>query len=209
MKNQCIEFKHNGNFNVNTNNRLHHDPCFRDIQTKQWRENANYFMRNFHACNLNYVEDVAYNQQRIIFRDGYGSIGNKGNNVDNNSKLRNPNITNFRNVNQLNGLPYSTSPNLSRGKGDICVESYLKSSEDTFQHKPCNNLAGITIDRFVPMVDCLEKNIQDPKHIIPELVDTEWIRGGSHSRQTVRQKKYLEKCGYTHNGKFWIKSNDS
>ena len=71
MDNQCIEFNHNNNFNVNINNRIENDKCFQEISTKQSRENSNYFMRNFHACNLNYIEDLAYNQQRIIFRDGY------------------------------------------------------------------------------------------------------------------------------------------
>ena len=60
---------------------------------------------------------------------------------------------------------------LSRGKGNICVESFLKSSEDTFQQRPCNNLAGMNINRFTPMVSCLKDNIQKPTHIIPELVD--------------------------------------
>jgi hypothetical protein len=188
---------------------MHSDPCFQDIHTKQSRENANYFMRNFYSCNLNSIEDLAYSQQRVIYKNGYGSIGKNGDQVDKSSKMRHSNLTNFKNINQLDGLPYTTSPNLSKGKGDICVESFLKSSEDTFQQRPCNNLAGMNINRFVPMIDCLKKNIQDPKHIIPEMVDDNWIRGGAHSRQIVRQKKYLEKCGYQYNGKYWIKSNSS
>ena len=209
MENQCINFQPNTSFNVNMNNKMDYDPCFKDISTKQSQEVGNYYIRNFTSCNLNLTSDLAYNQQRIIYRDGYGSIGKNGDRVDENSNLRNFHLTNFRNIKQLEKFPHTTSPNLSRGKGDICVESFLKSSEDTFQQRPCNNLAGMNINRFVPMIDCLKNNIQDPIHIIPEMVNENWIRGGAHSRQIVRQKKYLEKCGYTYNGKFWIKSNDS
>ena len=205
MDNQCIDMQR-GAFDINQQSRPNYDSCYEEIRTKQSRENANYFMRSFNSCNMNAVEDLAYNQQRIIFKNGYGSIGLNGSKIEDNSKIRHPKLTNFRNINQLDGLPYQTSPDLSRGKGDICVESFLKSAEDTYQQKPCNNLAGVTIDRFTPMVDSLKQNIQNPSHIIPENVDVNWVRGGSHSRQTVRQAKYLEKCGYKHNGKFWTRN---
>ena len=112
MDNQCIEFNHNNKFNVNINNRLQYDKCYKDIQTKQSRENSNYFLRNFHACNLKYIDDLAYSQERIIYRDGYGSIGKNGMKVDRSTKMRNSNLTNFKHINQLEKLPYNKSPNL-------------------------------------------------------------------------------------------------
>ena len=205
MNNQCITLQHPKKFNVNENTRLDDDVCFEQIETKQSMESGNYYIRNFRGCDFKKVEEFAHSQPRIMIQYPDGYLNNPKI-VDISSKLRNQNMTNFKGINQLQGYPYTTSPNLSRGKGNICVESFLKSSEDTFQQRPCNNLAGMNINRFTPMVSCLKDNIQKPTHIIPELVDSEWIRGGQASRQIIREKNYLEKCGYKYNGKFWVKA---
>ena len=57
---------------------------------------------------------------------------------------------------------------MGRGKGNINLESELRSSESTFQNRPCNTLSGNYIDRFIPQIPCIRENIQNPKHIIPE-----------------------------------------
>ena len=43
-------------------------------------------------------------------------------------------------------------------------------------------------------------------HIIDE--NHGWVRSGVPSRQMIRNKDYLEKCGYKYDGKQWIKIND-
>ena len=43
----------------------------------------------------------------------------------------------------------------------------------------------------MPMVSCLKKNIQDPKHLVPEY----WVRGGMDTRTIVRNINYMKSCG--------------
>ena len=70
------------------------------------------------------------------------------------------------------------------------VESKLKLGEDTFVPKSMNSLSGITIDRFEPLIDCIENNIQDTKHIVPE----HWVRGGADTRAVIKNIDYRKHC---------------
>ena len=56
---------------------------------------------------------------------------------------------------------------------------------------------------LTPMVKCLSDNVQNTDHIIDE--NHGWVRSGVPSRQMIRNKDYLEKCGYKYDGKQWIK----
>ena len=100
-----------------------------------------------------------------------------------------------------------TTPYLGRGMCDTDLEIQLKPGDDTFQNRPCNVLAGkdMTDYHMLPMIDCLKQNVQNKNHIIEE--ELGWIRSGIPSRQVIRNKDYLEKCGYTYNGKYWNKPN--
>ena len=46
------------------------------------------------------------------------------------------------------------------------------------------------------MIEKLEKNVQNTKHIVNEDASPDWVRGGIPSRQLVRNKEFLEKCGF-------------
>ena len=59
----------------------------------------------------------------------------------------------------------------------------------------------MTSYHMTPMIECLKKNIQNKNHIIEEEVG--WVRSGIPSRQVIRNKDYLKKCGYTYDGKYW------
>jgi hypothetical protein len=41
----------------------------------------------------------------------------------------------------------------------------------------------------IPLVDCM-KDIQDPVHIVPV-----WVRGGDPTRDFVRRKEFMNRCG--------------
>ena len=82
--------------------------------------------------------------------------------------------------------------------------------EDTVTTRPCNVLSGVsTLDRvMVPLVPHLEENVQNPEHIVEEVADDGWVRGGSPSRLVIRDVDYLQRCGYNYmdkeaNGDFW------
>ena len=201
----CMQYN-KVNMNIQGLTRLDQDSCYKSLQAKTIQQSGKYDTRNFHdcVCESPYVLETSLQQPILLHRDGYGWTSMNGCNIDNDSKLRNAkNLTNTRCINQLFERPYTTVPYMGRGGGDICTETKLLPGEDTFQNRPCNNLAGVYIDRFVPQIPCLRQNIQNTNHIIPEDSDKYWIRGGQPSRQVIRNKDYLKKCGFEYNGKFW------
>ena len=166
-----------------------------------------YSISNFHDCECKTpnTNRIANKHPTLTHRDGYGWTSTFGCNIDDDSKMRNAkNITNPRLIHQLNTRPYLTVPYMGRGSGNICVESVLNNSEDTGQKRSCNTMSGINIDRFVPLVKCLEGTIQNPENIVQEGASEDWVRGGVPSRQMLQDKIYLDKCGYNNNdGEFW------
>lgn len=124
---------------------------------------------------------------------------NKNNlmNINEDSKLRlsGNKITSEKNKcgKLLQARPYATTPFMGSGRTCILnsdVESKLKLGEDTGVPRSVNTLSGITIDRFIPLIPCIEQNIQDPIHIVPE----KWIRGGADTRSTIRNIDYRKQC---------------
>lgn len=204
-KKSCQKYKES-HFNIQGLSRLSHDPCYMDFQSKVIQKPILHTTKNFHDCDCMApkVKDLSLQNPEVIFKDGYGWSSIDGCNIDDDSKLRNArNLTNTRCINQLFERPYASIPFMGRGEGNICQENKLLSGEDTYQNRPCNNLAGITIDRFIPQVPCIKENIQNSKNIIFEDNYSDWIRGGQPSRQVIRDKDYLKKCGLKYNGKYW------
>lgn len=199
------------NFNIQGLTRLSDDNCYIDYKSNTIQKPFLHIINNFHDCRClaPNVKQLSLEQPNIIYKDGYGWTSIKGCNIDNDSRLRNArNLTNIKCKNQLFQRPYNTIPYMGRGEGDICVENKLLPGEDTFQNRPCNNLAGINIDRFIPQIPCIKENIQNPINIIPEENNLSWIRGGQPSRQVIRDKDYLKKCGLKYNGKYWGKEQN-
>ena len=84
---------------------------------------------------------------------------------------------------------------LGRGESTLKMpdlKSRLIVGEDTSQSRACNTLSGISIDRFTPLVPCLEENVQNTKHIVPEY----WVRGGMSTRNIIRNIDYMRTCGF-------------
>jgi len=154
-----------------------------------------YILSNFKDCNCNHDDalDMALNSKTVMVNDGYGSVGNNGCLIDNNSYLRYGMMTNNGCINQT--YPRINSvPNMSRGPVDVCAQSVLSSPELTNNNSACDSVMSVDYDRFIPMVPCLKNNVQNDTHIIPELSDPSWVRGGLSSRDLVKNTNYLEVC---------------
>ena len=204
--NNCSNLEVN-NFNIQGLTRLNEDVCYKNLRMKNSSKLGRYQTRNFKDCSCESinVKETSLQHPSIYFRDGYGWTSQNGCNIDIDSKLRNSrNLTNENCINQLNERPYLTTPYMGRGEGNVKIENKLLPSEDTFQSKSCNNLAGVYIDRFTPQLPCIRKQFNDSRYTIPEDNDSKWVRGGKPSRQMIRDKEYLKKCGYKYNGKYWI-----
>jgi len=95
---------------------------------------------------------------------------------------------------QLASPLFAVTPDLSQGQivfANPDLMSNLWNGYETRVKKSVGPTAGVNINRFTPMVDCLEQNIQNTKHIIPEY----WVRGGMDTRSIIRNIDYLSACG--------------
>jgi hypothetical protein len=184
-------------FNTLKRTNIRSDDCNKDFDTIMSIAPGAYNLENFHSCTPGApaARSVQLSQPTMNINFGVGYIGERGALVDNDSKVKYSELTNRNTINTLNERPYLTVPYMGRGIGDSNIEPVLRSGEDTFQHKPCNALAGVTIDNFfTPMVPCLKREIQNTKHIIPEDSMKCWVRGGLPSRQIVKNMDYMKRC---------------
>jgi hypothetical protein len=206
MKN-CIEYCR-GTFGIQGLTRLKQDSCYLDKRNVDISKPGAYHTRNLHDCHCEapYTKDLSLQQPSTFYRDGLGWTSNDGCNIDNDSNMRNaPNLTNTREIHQLIERPFLTVPYMGRGEGNLCIEGTLRPGEDTMARKSANSLSGAFIDRYTPQLPCIRNNIQNPDNIIPENSDPSWLRGGQPSRQIIRNKDYLHKCGFSYTGKYWAK----
>lgn len=72
------------------------------------------------------------------------------------------------------------------------LENRIKRGND-YGLKRCDVLSeASTLDlQYIPMVDCLKRNIQNPNNIIES-----WVRGGANTSDVLYQKRFLESQGY-------------
>jgi hypothetical protein len=76
---------------------------------------------------------------------------------------------------------------MGTGRGNTDVESMLQHSEQVREGKECGTITEQAFDGvFEPLINPVRENIQDPKHLVTESAATGWIRGGSPSRQYLR-----------------------
>ena len=64
-----------------------------------------------------------------------------------------------------------TTPYQGRGTGNPSIESHLRGGETTMQHKSCNTLSGVYIDRYTPSNTMYQRKCSKPNNIIPENSD--------------------------------------
>lgn len=182
-------------FDIQGLTRLNEDGCTKIENDKSRTEICKRQINDYQYCPgiPKNVEDVSLQNHKIYYRDGYG-VNPELIQKESNFFKASRNLTNPRVINQLYERTPGSGPNRSRGPGNIIDETILVPGDSTFQNTPCNNLAGITIDRFIPQVTCIP-SVQHPDNIIPENSDPAWKRGGQDTRQIIRNHNYKVKCG--------------
>lgn len=202
-------------FDMTGNNKLHHlarghdDPCFQEIQTLQSMGPGGYQVANHFDCDTmikNTIQNATENRA-MVFKNGH-DVGCGV--IDDHSKLRIGATRKFPKCpNQLFTRPFLTVPYMGRGSGNMDLESQINPGDMTRVKRSVNTLSGVTIPHyFTPLVPHLQFNVQNPEHIVQETVDADWVRGGTNSRNVIRDEDYLERCGYQYMNKstndyFW------
>lgn len=176
-------------FNNNTRRRLEEGMTnYQDMQDAKY---ANYYTTSYGADQnrQKYIKSLDHiGMSANKNRDGYESF------INTESTLKQSSLTNQRNKQQLTTRPFQGWPYMGAGSTHIVnpdLYSQLAGGTDTRTKKAGDALAGVSIDRFIPMVPCLARNIQDPVHIVPEY----WVRGGESSRSWLQNMDYFKLCG--------------
>ena len=122
-------------------------------------------------------------------------MGEDGCLIDKDSELREnkDKLTNKRYIHQFPQL--MNQGFFGKGEFHVDTESVIRDSDSTTLDKGCNILSGSTTLPYslTPMIQKLEEEVQDTKHIIPEDSIDFWIRGGLPTRQIVRNLDYMRR----------------
>lgn len=205
----CVTFQGAPKFNVHYKTLNHDDRCYVDVQTRQSLGPGNYTTTNLFDCECLAPTTVrnATDNVMVNYRNGHDVSGCV---VDDSSRLRIGAHRRFpRCPQQLFTRPYGTVPYMGRGPGNMHLESQLAPGESTTSRRSCNTLSGASIPHvFTPLVPHLDYNVQNPVHIVEEVADEGWVRGGANTKLFVRDVDYAARCGYAYmdretNKEFW------
>lgn len=177
-------------------NRVGDDDCAIKSVNQQNDRAADYMLFNIYerACDSEekrqqLKEFATENHMRI--RDGYGIVPSCT--IDQDSSIRMTDVRD-KTKTQMFARTFQAVPDLRRGRVNIENESRILQGVSTWDDHSCAGQK--TINSFTPMIPCLAKNIQNPNHIIES-----WVRGGDMTRDTLKQKEFLEKNGYDFDSK--------
>jgi hypothetical protein len=189
---------------TNLSNRLNDDKCTLNARELDNDSINTHELFNFYYnkdCSCPVLDDIAL-ENNFNVREGYGYTS--GCTVDADSDLRiNGSVrTHDRGRIQLCSRTYQGVPNLNKGGLIPNIDSRLKNADDTSDIRNIDKVSEKTFIplSFMPMIKCLDKNIQNPDNIIPQ-----WQWGGATTRQDMVSNDYLKKCGFEQDNKNWVR----
>lgn len=172
-------------------NRLAHDECALADRQRQSDDMSAYSLASFYSTNLpacdKRVAQLAACHNNLRFRDGFGPANGCVIDADSAARLGGE-LTNSPNRQQLAARVFQGGPHLERGDIQPDKEAALVQAEISRDRRPC--LENSMIDRFVPLIPCLESTVQNPDTIVV----SSWRWGGDDTRAWVREADYAATC---------------
>jgi hypothetical protein len=178
-------------------NRLHDDGCFIQDRERQSAGIGNYLTASLipqSNCG-EAVSKVASSHPNLRFKNGFGMASSCAIDADSSARMG-AQQTNPRHRQQLTSRVYHGHPHFERGILEPTLESELIHTEGTRTSRACGVLSGMGIDRFDPLLPCIDAVMQNPDTVIND-------RSGSNTRAWVRDEDYIKNCGFTHDGQGW------
>ena len=166
------------NLNLNKQTNLAEDECELKSHDLYNNKQADYRFKTFND-DSRIIGGIVQSDSRI--RDG--TLGN----IITQTKNKSDKILECR--------PYITTPFMGAGQASSTstdTQTDLRTGEFSSKRKSCNELSGISINRFIPLIPEIKREIQNPKNTI----ETAWVRGGKHTRMTLRNMDYMKSCGF-------------
>ena len=190
VENNCSKFN-SEKFHIDSKTNIKDDVCHETGNDKQNNNVNDYMLSNFSSCecSLDNVLKTANNNRGLIIKDGYGVSEC---NVNKDSVLRQGAFErHYKSDLQLFPRPFLTTPDTSRGQLKPNLESKLQFSQIIKKHGQMQNYDQNYI--YTPLVNNLQRNVQNPIHIIQESVSRDWVRGGIPSRDSVKYLDYMNR----------------
>jgi hypothetical protein len=178
-------------------NRLHDDGCFIQDRERQSVGVGAYLTASLipqSSCGAA-VSKMASCHPNLRFKNGFGNASPCAIDADSAARMG-AKYTNPRHRQQLASRVYHGHPHYERGILEPTIESELIHTEGTRTSRACGVLSGTNIDRFEPLIPCINAVMQNPDTVINE-------RSGSNTRAWVRDEDYIRNCGFTHDGRGW------
>jgi hypothetical protein len=173
-----------------------------DLVTKNEEDMQNnvfgsYTTTNFfaHHCGMKKPIEFATNQPNVFYNGGVGNCCDvNGCNIDIDSKLRILSTqTNPKCRIGLQERTFRSVPYLGKGQHKPDVESKLLYSGYSMDKKNAKILTESCFNcQYMEMVPSLKHNIQKPENLIEESADSNWIRGGTASREVGRDRIFAK-----------------
>ena len=193
---KCSENEIDMDLSLDNTTSLNSDPSTILLEVQQAAAVGNYHLDNMYGCDcsLTKAREVQLKQPAVNFSGGKGWIGEKGCLVENDTNLRFPGLTNKKYINQFQNI--NNQGFFGKGSHAVDTESILRDSQMTRIDRSCNVLSGSSTLEYsiTPMINKLEKEVQNPKNIIQEDSLDSWIRGGIPSRQVARNIDFIKRC---------------
>ena len=179
------------NFLFNNLSNIGNDKCDMTNRNLQNIQSSNYTLENYSSYNpLNSTIDLATTQPNVFFQ---GSIdgGINRDNIDTDSKLRNPTFTKSRERVSEQKRIFNTIPYLGKGVHNVDTESDLINKNLNSNRKTSDpNVEVSHIDyAYYPLIPSLESTISNPANLVEGAAAPGWIRGGVPSRILNRDAK--------------------
>jgi hypothetical protein len=148
---------------------------------------GNYQLNNLYTSDNEMNSGIALAlKQPTINYSGTNQTALNGTNIDINSNLLiDKNMLHSKGKVSLQERQYLCTPYLGKGKVDSSIEHGLFLGERESNRKTINGLSEKSFLplKNTPMIPEVERNIQNPKHLIESSVSEGWIRGGLPSRE--------------------------
>ncbi len=181
--------------NINNRSTLFYDNCAHDYQDFANHRIYQYSFDPSIRTNVsNGQRDQYYAQTQVrgVLESRNPDVN--GQHVDTCTSLRNGVMTHDGHRHQLDTRLFIGSPYMAQGQSTLKnpdLSSRLLYGEESRTKKSQGSTVDVSIDNFIPLIPCIQKNVQDPKHIIPDY----WVHGGMSTRSVVRNIDYVKSCG--------------
>jgi hypothetical protein len=206
--NNCGNFQ--GDLRLHNQTSLIDDQCLQSERHHQSIEASDYMVSNFYSCDKKLVDvfNRASNNKGVLLKDGYGPSGNV---INDHTKIRIGDVKSRPKCSLLlQKRPYATVPFMGRGSADPELEGEVKTGAELSQRNHWVSMEeqqDRTYNNHVtPLVKNLADNIQNPMNLVEEVNDDTWVRGGTPTRQIVKDLDYLQRSKDSEENKEYIKS---